>query len=437
MNRLWLAAALLAPPMGAYAGDFVTVDGVKLMRAGRPYHFVGTNAWYGANLALTEQGRARLVQELDLMKKLHITNLRVLGASEGPGQHNSARPQFKPDKDSTNEELLRGLDYLLDEMGERNMTAVIYLNNYWVWSGGMSQYMSWFTGKPVPNPFLEEHTWPEFMAFSAQFYAHTEANALYRDYIRMLVERKNSVNGRTYRDDPTIMAWQLSNEPRPGAGPEAAGNMPDYLRWIDETSAFIKSLDSNHLVSVGHEGLMGCVESEECYLGSQAPKAVDYMTVHAWIYNWSWLDIKNMEGTYPSARERAVEYLQKHSAYARQLGKPLVLEEFGVPRDGGAFSHESATSVRDRYFECVLDELYADAASGGPFAGSNFWAWGGLGRAKDPEEAVWRDGDDYVGDPPQEPQGLNSVFSSDESTLALIAAHGQAMSGIAHRESEE
>jgi mannan endo-1,4-beta-mannosidase len=33
----------------------------------------------------------------------------------------------------------------------------------------------------------------------------------------------------------------------------------------------------------------------------------------------------------------------------------------------------------------------------------------------------------YVGDPPHEPQGWYSVFDSDESTLALIRAHAQAI----------
>ena len=36
----------------------------------------------------------------------------------------------------------------------------------------------------------------------------------------------------------------------------------------------------------------------------------------------------------------------------------------------------------------------------------------------------------YVGDPPQEPQGRNSVFNTDASTLALIRAHAAALKAI-------
>ena len=50
-------------------------------------------------------------------------------------------------------------------------------------------------------------------------------------------------------------------------------------------------------------------------------------------------------------------------------------------------------------------------------AGCNFWAWGGEAR---PQHEQWQVGDPYMGDPAQEQQGLNSVFSTDETTLKLI-----------------
>ncbi len=55
-------------------------------------------------------------------------------------------------------------------------------------------------------------------------------------------------------------------------------------------------------------------------------------------------------------------------------------------------------------------------------AGTNIWTWGGEGRAAHPD-FVWRKGDSFVGDPPQEPQGFNSIFLGDRSTLAIIESH--------------
>ena len=126
------------------------------------------------------------------------------------------------------------------------------------------------------------------------------------------------------------------------------------------------------------------------------------------------------EETYFEAERKALEYLDQHVAFAEVLGKPLVLDEFGIPRDLHSYSPEAGTSSRDLFYTGVFDHIYANAAAGGPFAGSNFWTWGGYGEASDPDVAVWRRGDQFTGDPPQEPQGRNSVFATDESTLAIL-----------------
>jgi mannan endo-1,4-beta-mannosidase len=52
-------------------------------------------------------------------------------------------------------------------------------------------------------------------------------------------------------------------------------------------------------------------------------------------------------------------------------------------------------------------------------AGLNFWAFAGKGRPKE-GQVFWKPGDDYLGDPPMEEQGLNSVFDSDSSTWKLV-----------------
>jgi mannan endo-1,4-beta-mannosidase len=59
--------------------------------------------------------------------------------------------------------------------------------------------------------------------------------------------------------------------------------------------------------------------------------------------------------------------------------------------------------------------------------GSNFWAWGGEGRAAHADYAFVRDDTNYMGDPPHEPQGWYSVLAGDASTQALIRAHAAAV----------
>ena len=55
------------------------------------------------------------------------------------------------------------------------------------------------------------------------------------------------------RDEPAIMAWELMNEPR-CSGDFSASKLQ---HWIERTAEFLKSVDPNHLVTVGTEGFFG------------------------------------------------------------------------------------------------------------------------------------------------------------------------------------
>ena len=112
-------------------------------------------------------------------------------------------------------------------------------------------------------------------------------------------------------------------------------------------------------------------------------------------------------------------YIDEHLAVAKKYRKPLVLEEFGYPRDGFRFDKAAPITARDAYYRFVFELVEKHAAMQSLFAGCNFWGWGGLAELSSTHES-WVPGDDYTGDPAQEPQGLNSVFASDSTTLSLI-----------------
>jgi hypothetical protein len=60
----------------------------------------------------------------------------------------------------------------------------------------------------------------------------------------------------------------------------------------------------------------------------------------------------------------------------------------------------------------------------GVLTGANFWAFGGISRlVKD--QIFWKKGDDFMGDPPMEEQGLSTVFDSDKSTWKIINQFSQ------------
>ena len=434
-----LPAAMLqaASPKDKSAGDtgrtsFVSVKDRKFFDNGAPYCYVGANFWFGAYLGADAAygDPDRLRTELDLMKEYGISNVRVLGASEDSPLDNSLKNTFRGPSADYNETLLRGLDVLLDELGKRNMKAVIYLNNFWEWSGGMATYLYWTNGGEFINMGDPAHPWPAFAEFAAGFYESEPAIALFRDYVRHIVSRTNSVNGLPYREDPTIMAWQLANEPRPGhRDGRGFARLPAYNTWVDSTAALIKSIDPNHLVSTGSEGTKGCLEDEPCFLDAHASKNIDYLTFHMWPKNWGWFDTANPDDTFAPAMQKARDYMSSHLELAMKLDKPIVLEEFGLDRDGGEFAAEAPTTLRDRFYGIVFDQVESSLGSDGPLRGTNFWAWGGHGRAEH-EDYLWREDDrSYTGDPPQEPQGLYSVFNSDASTLEKVRRHADRLAG--------
>ena len=408
----------------------VQVRGTHLMMNELPYYFAGTNFWYGYYLGSpgATGDRERLCRELDSLVALGITNLRVLGGSESGERQRAVKPAIIHSPGVYDDTLLLGLDYLLAEMDKRNMKAVIYFSNYWEWSGGFTQYLSWANGTPIFDPEMDG--WGNFMNFSASFYSNEKATSYYRDYVKTIILRKNQINGRLYREDPTIMSWQLANEPRPGTNePETEKNLPAFYRWIDETAGYIKSLDSLHLVSTGNEGLAGSYQRDECFLQAHRSPHVDYLTMHLWPYNWEWFDPKRPAETLPFTIEKATEYINKHLAFARTLNKPLVMEEFGIVRDRKEFAPESPVTVRDLYYRMVFAHVYDSARAGSPISGTNFWAWGGLARTANADH-MWKAGDPFMGDPPQEAQGLNSVFASDRTTLAIIKEHARNMNRL-------
>ncbi len=398
------------------AQPFITRQGQYLYNNNSPYNFLGTNFWYGMNLGSNGPGgdRPRLLRELDQLNKWGIKNLRIMAATEGPNSEPwRIVPTLQTAPGIYNENILDGLDFLLSEMGKRDMHAVLCLNNMWPWSGGMAQYVSWVTGEKIPYPPPAENgKWLKYMNFSARFFSNKKAIKLSHDHIRLILKRKNKYTGINYTDDPTIMAWQLANEPR------AITNTKAYYKWINETAALIKSLDPNHLISIGSEG-NAFVPFSRKFKKENKCTNIDYATVHIWVQNWGWYNPEKPEASFRKALKKTKKYVRKHVRIAKKLNKPIVLEEFGMARDGG--SHDPAATVywRNKYCSEIFSLIDELIKKGEPIIGANFWAWSGEGRPPQPK-SIWKPGNDFTGDPPFEYQGWYSVYDKDLSTLEII-----------------
>ena len=418
MKRLFAPLCVLLCLLSACrtAPEFVTVRDAHfyLPGADTPAYFIGTNFWYAPILASTGQGgnRDRLTRELDAMQALGITNLRVLAGGDGAeGICSRVAPALQKAPEVYNDTLLDGLDYLLAELEQRGMHAVLYLNNAWEWSGGYSQYVEWATQQPAPVPATDG--WRAYTDYAQQFLQCDSAQRLFANHVRFLLSRTNRYTGRRYADEPAIFAWQIGNEPRAFS----QENKPLLLSWLASVAQLIRSLDSHHLITTGSEGIWGCEMDTALFCAIHSIPEIDYATCHIWPYNWSWLDSCDMAGTLATSIKHTSDYIDEHMLHMRRIGKPIVIEEFGCPRDAMSLSPGSPTRCRDTYYRHIFSYVARSAAMGDVLAGCNFWGWAGEGM---PVHRVWQKGDDYTGDPAQEPQGLNSVFLTDTSTLHLI-----------------
>jgi mannan endo-1,4-beta-mannosidase len=415
--------------------DFVSVRNGRFELRGKPYYYVGANMWFGCYVgsAALPGGRDRLVRELDQLQKLGATNIRLLAGSETSPLVGAIPNGITRAPHDWDENLLAGLDFCLAEMAKRDMRAILFVSNYWQWSGSFAQYVRWVTNEDIPDPdkpVMAKGDWHAFMKFSARFYQTPGAIELYNGYVTKMVTRRNTINGVIYREDPTIMTWELANEPRPCADDSAAAHdVPIYCDWVDTTARRIHGLDENHLVCTGSEGIWGCLQKPEVFIAAHKTPAIDYVTVHMWLKNWGWLKTPTLSPAFEVAAGKAREHVEMHNQIATDtLKKPLVLEEFGLPRDFEKYSPDDPATARDEYYKRMFAQVAESCRAGRALQAANFWAWGGEGRvAADKSTSAAT----YMGDPPCEPQGLNSVFNTDTTTHAVIANANKELAAIA------
>jgi mannan endo-1,4-beta-mannosidase len=424
--RVIFAACFL--PGSVFPSAFVTVRGHQLYRDNRPYRFVGANYWYGGLLALEKdpkRGIDRLRSELDFLKANGITNVRLMAGAEGSGLINGVMrvgPPLQPEQGKFDESVLDGLDRVLYELDKRRMTAVLFLSNNWEWSGGFQQYLLW--NGLEPSRFTNDKpTWDEYRDLVSQFYSCEPCKSAYFKQVEFVLERVNKLTGQRYADDPAIMAWELANEPRPMRQEAENG----YRRWINESARFIKSKDQNHLLTIGTEGWIG-TQDLKLYRDVHDNSNVDYLTIHIWPKNWAWFTGDKLADGFENVIAETDKYIAENVAVAEKLDKPLLIEEFGLPRDGLKFDAASPTILRDRYYDHVLSIIAGQPGGNEYIAGANFWAFGGAVRPIK-GQTFWKTGDEYLGDPPMEEQGLNTVYDTDRSTWNVIRKTTNAVKG--------
>ncbi|KAL2513391.1 Mannan endo-1 [Abeliophyllum distichum] len=186
-----------------------------------------------------------------------------------------------------------------------------------------------------------------------------------------VVTRFNTITKISYKNDPTIMAWELMNEPRCQA--DYSGKTVNG--WVQEMATFVKSLDKKHLLEIGMEGFYGDTmpERKQVNPGYQVGtdlisnnliREIDFATIHA--YPDIWLSGKS-DNEQMAFMER---WMSSHWNDARRiLKKPLIIAEFGKSSTVPGYS----LTARDLYMGDVYRDIYSFARTGGTMSGSLVW----------------------------------------------------------------
>jgi len=372
---------------------------------------VGANYWQAMNMSALQ-----INSTFNFLSSIGITSFKIMGTSQGPYEPYRMYPALEPNKSAQfNREYILNLDNLFNKTSifdndTDNMRIVITINNFWHWTGGISQYVNWFCNN-TKIPYPNDHDNATFIEYATQFYTCQRAKIEFQNLFTRLANQVNKLSGRPYKEDQNILAWEIAFDPIPGK------NTKELLNWIKDIAKYIKIVDKNHLVTVGCSG----IENVENYRELHEIEEIDYLTFYIFPDKWGWIDFsKPLDMNY--LKLRTTQYLSKILDISRVVRKPLVLNGFYLPRDGpNPYFPNSTTKNRDSYYSWLLEILYGYAKEK-LIAGIYFWGWSGNNFPEKPGQ-VWDISSTMIGDIPSEKQGLYAIYENDTSTLEIIGKY--------------
>ncbi|XP_024923090.2 mannan endo-1,4-beta-mannosidase 2 [Ziziphus jujuba] len=337
--------------------DFVKRNGTQFVLDGKAFYVNGWNSYWFMDHAVDDFTRPRVGAMLQAGAKMGLTVCRTWAFNDGT--YNAL--QISPGK--FNERVFKALDYVIAESRRHGVRLLLSLVNNLQAYGGKTQYVKW--------------AWEEGLGLSASndsFFFDPSIRTYFKSYVKTILTRKNTFTGIEYRDDPTIFGWELINEPR--CLTDSSG---DTLQdWIEEMSAFVKSIDKHHLVTVGLEGFYGpnnpkgsTVNPEQwaSLLGSDFIRNskipnIDFASVH--IYPDHWFHNQDFEDKLKFLSKWMLSHIEDGD---KELKKPVMFTEFGLSNENKDFE----PSQRDIFFKTIFDIIYKSAKKNGSGGGSLIW----------------------------------------------------------------
>lgn len=364
---------------------FVRVSGTDFTLNGQKFKFQGTNFY---RLALLDRRYSESEID-DIMKQYSDAGIKVLrfwGFScetpaewekEGVTRGGVTQVPILNRKGEQQEEAWVQVDRVLAAAGKHGIKVIYPLVNF------EHEYcgMEWWN-----------HVYGNKKESKHGFYCEDNVRKAFKGYVSSLLNRRNTINGLAYKDDPAIMAIELANEPHTKDHYETKGPLDESCKkiadgkpgtivhhWLKEMSEHVRSIDSQHLISSGEEGYRVNGDTSKHSWIHNGMKGVDFerdiqlplisfATVHLYPDN-SDIPRSDFHSWY------VPQVIADRARLAHKYGKPIVLEETGF----GELTNENneyMNKVRKTGYAADrpkwLKEMYTAANAAG-YAGTMVW----------------------------------------------------------------
>jgi len=202
----------------------------------------------------------------------------------------------------------------------------------------------WGACEEVPTPVYKDETW-----YGSGYKTIVRSGLVpYRDWVAEVVRR--------YANSPAIFAWQLMNEAEdaPARDSPCSGSAAATLKaWAADIAGLVKSIDRNHLLSIGTSGGGQCGAVFTEYKDLYALQDVDLCEYH---------DYGSPTEAMPGDRWNGLLFRIQQ---CRELSKPIFVGEIGIQT-----ATAGSLAARAADFAAKLDAQFAAGVSG-----ILLWGW--------------------------------------------------------------
>lgn len=305
------------------AGEtFVTANSSQLQINGKKFTLHGVNDY-----DLASRSKSDIDKTFQDLQSAHVNAVRFWLFGDGTSDG------FQPTAGARNEQAFARADHVLAEAHKYHIRLIPTLVNNWPDYGGVDQYLRWVGQDPA------DHN---------AFYTNTAVRKLYENYINYVLSRRNTITNTSYANDPSILAWDIMNEPRADGD-----NTKLIATWADVISSYVHKLDANHLVTIGLDQ-----QTENTGLADICQKPhINFCSVHMYLeFN---------QVPYYDNYAQETKQLSYYKRVARTTHKPLLMSEIGIPKDYRPYGKNPLTTLK-----ASTQQLDKDG-----YAGWLVWNW--------------------------------------------------------------